>query len=742
MHVADRGGGAERSVLTLHQSLRELGHDCRLFVGSKILDEPGVIEIEQRRPIPGVLRITRRLEQKGIQNLYAPWFRNLPDMIGEADIVHLHSLWKARHGFADLTGICRIAKRYPTVMTLRESWMMTGHCACPTGCDRWKTGCGSCPDLQRVPSVQSDFTRFNWQRKRTTIQQSDLHITTISNWLRQQVQQSPICEGKKVHVVHNSVDERSFFPGDMLAARNALSIPHDKFVVLLAGQSIEGVHRGISQHAVKALNRLDDHGIHALLIGRSAGDVAATLNTPSSTVPYRESPQEMAQCYQAADLTIVPSEYETFGRVAAESLFCGTPVLAFATGGLTDIVVPNVCGKLVPTGDVDALAAGLADLKSNPDALLRMRNDCVSHVRERFGTKSIAVQYGNVYQEVIAARSMRPGDEGGPVSTANIPANKFTASTTSKISCVIPAYNCEAWLQRAVESILATRYASLEILIVEDGSTDETLQVANQLKARHPQTVCVLQHGGGMNRGVSASRNLGLRNASGEWICFLDADDYVYPNRFESATKTLIDQPDVDGVHQLAEMVFPDKETCEQWWECSPYFGFEHSIDSSALLGRLLEGKCWATSAILFRKSLLERTGLFDEGLQIAEDCHLWFRMAAVGKIVSGDLNAPVSAYWRRIDSAYQPSPLQRLQMIRSMVKFLNWVSTADVPAKDRDEAKKAIQQYILRGLTNARFAKQRTLAWSIAWQAVRQLPSISINSKFCGQVARLAIGR
>ena len=85
VQVADSGGGAERSVLTLHNSLRRQGHDCRLFVGTKNRDDEAVFEIEQHRPIPGVLRITRRLERIGIQNLYAPWFRRLPDVIGEAD---------------------------------------------------------------------------------------------------------------------------------------------------------------------------------------------------------------------------------------------------------------------------------------------------------------------------------------------------------------------------------------------------------------------------------------------------------------------------------------------------------------------------------------------------------------------------------------------------------------------------------------------------------------------------------
>ena len=180
IHVADKGGGAERSVLTLHQSLLALGHESRLFVGSRQLDEPGVIEIERKRPVPGLLRITSRLEQRGLQNLYAPWFRRLPDLIGDADIVHMHSLWKARNSFADLSGIKTISDRYPTVMTLRDGWMLTGHCACPIGCDRWKTGCGSCPDLQRPPAIQKDYSRQNWNRKRRTIQKSPLHVTGLS----------------------------------------------------------------------------------------------------------------------------------------------------------------------------------------------------------------------------------------------------------------------------------------------------------------------------------------------------------------------------------------------------------------------------------------------------------------------------------------------------------------------------------------------------------------------------------
>ncbi|MEQ9409401.1 MAG: glycosyltransferase [Fuerstiella sp.] len=801
VHVADKGGGAERSVLTLHQSLRDQGHDCRLFVGNRYLDEPGVVEIGRERTIPGLLRITNRLEQQGVQNLYAPWFRRLPALFGDADVVHLHSLWKNRNSFADLTGIRLLAKRYPTVMTLRDGWMLTGHCACPIGCDRWKTGCGRCPDLKRPPAIETDFTRLNWHRKRKTIQRSRLHVTAVSSWLKTQIQQSPIFAGKPVHVVHNSVDSDGFQPGDRAAARRQLNIPPDRFVVLLAGQSIEGFHQGISQHAVQALNQLGDQGIHAMLVGRSAADVGATLKIPFTVVPFRNTPAEMGQCYQAADLTIVPSEYETFGRVAAESLFCGTPVLACATGGLTDIVVPGVCGRLVPTGDVEALSRNIAELKADSQILADMRSRCVAHVQDRFNTQAIAAKYVDVYRRVIAERSgagqtagstdSAAASGGGPFSAtwptgsavhqpqATVSMSTISASTAhsalsksvntsdvvtvneerllnaghrapgagqsaavEKISCIIPAWNCAPWIARAVDSLLDTGYVPLEILVIDDGSTDDTLAVARQLESQHCGIVRVLQHADGRNRGVSASRNLGMQEAAGELICFLDADDYVYPHRFDSAAAILAARPEVDGVHQLAEMIFPTEEAGNRWWKNSPYFGFQQEVASEVLLLRLLTGKCWATSAILFRRSLLDRSGLFHEALRVAEDCHLWFRMAAVGRLVSGDLTRPVSAYYRRLDSAYQPSPHQRLQMIRAMTSFLNWLNTVDVPSALRRQAKLSIGQYIRTGLTNARFEKERTLAWSIAWQGICGLPSLALDPGFFGQVARLAAGR
>ena len=115
----------------------------------------------------------------------------------------------------------------------------------------------------------------------------------------------------------------------------------------------------------------------------------------------------MAQCYRAADLTIVPSEVETFGRVAAESLCCGTPVVAFATGGLTDIVKPGTSGWLVPTGDIEALAQAIRHAFQNRDELDQIRRICAPWAARAFATRSIAEQYVRVYRSAVARISRK-----------------------------------------------------------------------------------------------------------------------------------------------------------------------------------------------------------------------------------------------------------------------------------------------------------------------------------------------
>lgn len=412
VNAADRGGGAEASTLSLHQALQKLGHESHLYVGTKLTDDENVHQIDRFRCFPGVLRAAGVLERRfGWQYLYHPWFRRLDRLIGRsADVVHLQSLWSGTLGYADVGGLPRLTRLYPTLLTLRDTWMLTGHCACPAlGCDRWKTGCGQCPDLTISPAITRDGTRFNWKRKRAAIQKSELRVTTVSDWLAGEVQQSPIFSGKSIHTVHNGIDETHFYPRSRAQMREKHGLPQAAFIVMLAGQSVEGTSRrggGAVDYALDALSR---SGVEpfVLIVGNSSHVVMKLWARSGTVVPFQTDPDSMAELYCAADVVLVASLWETFGRVAAEAQMCGIPVAAFATGGLPEIVIDSQTGLLVEPLKSDALGAAVKTLHGRPELRLQMGELGARNAVRKFSNTAIAATYVDHYSAVIAERLPR-----------------------------------------------------------------------------------------------------------------------------------------------------------------------------------------------------------------------------------------------------------------------------------------------------------------------------------------------
>jgi glycosyltransferase involved in cell wall biosynthesis len=326
----------------------------------------------------------------------------LASLAPDHDVVHLHTLWGSGH-YADLASIGLAARRFPTVLTLHDEWMLTGHCACSLGCDRWQTGCGRCPDLTIPPACTRDGTRLNAIRKRRIVQRARLHVTTVSHATRRQAQRSPIMAGKPISVVYNGIDTQGFSPGDRLQARVEMGLPAEGFLALLAGQTVEGITQGIAQQAAAALNELNDLSVTALIVGRSAPRVAETLRIPCHVRPYQETPQAMARCYRAADVTLVSSEVETFGRIAAESQACGTPVISSDAGGLPEVVGHGVGGLVVPSRRVEGFVGALRRLIDDPGERLRMGRSGAAWVRQRFAEDKIANDYVALYRRVGVA---------------------------------------------------------------------------------------------------------------------------------------------------------------------------------------------------------------------------------------------------------------------------------------------------------------------------------------------------
>ena len=209
------------------------------------------------------------------------------------------------------------------------------------------------------------------------------------------------------------------------------------------------------------------------------------------------------------------------------------------------------------------------------------------------------------------------------------------------VSVIIPTYNRGALLVEAVESALAQRRPPEEILVIDDGSRDDT---AARMAAYGERVRYVRQ----ANAGPSAARNHGFRLARGEFLALLDSDDLWTPDRLERQLEVLQRHPDTDVVFGR-EVLFGAGQPDRDWNLHDPEVLRVLRLTTGPLvpiLPLLIRENVVPTSTALFRRALLDRTGGIDESLRQAEDWDLWLRFALAGARF-----------------AYVPRPLSRRRM-------------------------------------------------------------------------------
>jgi glycosyltransferase involved in cell wall biosynthesis len=189
------------------------------------------------------------------------------------------------------------------------------------------------------------------------------------------------------------------------------------------------------------------------------------------------------------------------------------------------------------------------------------------------------------------------------------------------ISVIIPSYNSGRFLGRAIESVVNQTYKNLEIIIVDDGSVDETEKIAKAWQGKDKR-IKYIKHQ--KNMGLAASRNTGIKNSQGEYIAFLDADDIWLPQKIETQLKKLKELN--------ADLVFSN------WYIWDPENNIKiKAFDSNPIKGKkdllkfLIRKNFGNSSTALLKKSSLNIVGLFDETLNSSEDYDLWIRFCQKG---------------------------------------------------------------------------------------------------------------
>ncbi len=185
-------------------------------------------------------------------------------------------------------------------------------------------------------------------------------------------------------------------------------------------------------------------------------------------------------------------------------------------------------------------------------------------------------------------------------------------SNSPAFSVIIPVYNRAEMIRRAIDSVLNQTNPPAEIIVVDDGSTDDTSQV---LKSYRPEIQIIQTE----NRGVAAARNTGIARAQSEWITLLDSDDQWLPDKLRRAVKFIEENPEL-RIFQSEEIWIRNGRRVNP--------KNKHRKPAGWIFESSLKLCLVSPSAVVFQKSLFEETGGFDESMTVCEDYDLWLRMA------------------------------------------------------------------------------------------------------------------
>ncbi len=377
-----------------------------MLVGTKASSDPDATTVHGG----GVGRILDRIadeagDRLGLQYLWYPSGRRLlaHPWVRDAAIVQLYN---THGGYLSHRLIPALARRAPVVWRLSDMWAMTGHCAYAGACGRWSTGCGQCPDLARYPAIPIDTSALLWRIKRRAYATSRPTIVAPSRWLEGLARQSPIFKDCVIERIATGVDTSVYRAVDKAAARAVLGLPREGKLLLFSAHSVDDDERKGRAAAIAALNRIvPREGLAIVLLGAGGTSWEGKLAHPVIRLGFLRDERLLAAAYAASDLTIVTPSVENLPNSILEAMACGTPTVAFDTGGIGDAVRHGETGWLAPQGDVAHLAQGIEHLLNHDEERGRLSRAGAALVLSDFAAEREAMAFLALYRRLIAERA-------------------------------------------------------------------------------------------------------------------------------------------------------------------------------------------------------------------------------------------------------------------------------------------------------------------------------------------------
>ena len=311
------------------------------------------------------------------------------------DVVHLGNLHSNYIHFPALMKYLAHAD-IPTVITLHDCWFFTGKCCHYTvdGCDRWQTGCHHCPRLKKDNiSWFVDATNQLWNEKKELFEAIPrLAVTGVSQWIVDEAEKSFLRCAREVIKICNWIDLDVFTPVTTAAQTRARLFPGKKYVVLGAA-AVWSEAKGLREF-VKLAGALGEE-FAVCLVGKMPKGIANLGEVHH--IPPTQSLEELAELYTMANVFVTLSAEETFGKVSAEALACGTPVVCYDSTANKELVGKG-CGAVHVLGDLDGIEASVRRICRDKKEIYT--DVCRSFAQRNFAKEDRIKDYLDLYHRI------------------------------------------------------------------------------------------------------------------------------------------------------------------------------------------------------------------------------------------------------------------------------------------------------------------------------------------------------
>ncbi|MCK4678329.1 MAG: glycosyltransferase [Bacteroidales bacterium] len=456
INTYDISGGAAKAAYRLNKGMNLIGINSTMLTRYKKSDDPRVIKIEQHLSKENLITkdIFSDIQINYINNnrtalsntiFKIPYpgvsLKSHPVIIN-ADIINLH--WVADFlSVESIEELLSLGK--PVVWTLHDQWPITGGCHYASGCNKYKTNCKGCPQLDDDPYY---FPSLVLKNKLRHLQKPNLSLITPSRWLADVANESKLFNNTDVRVIPNAIEDDIYFPADKESVRKELGIPTDNITLYFSSYSAKVKIKGFAylvdsiDHCLKNTrfkSLVDDKKVMILLAGFPS-DELEKLNIPYTSFGYLESDISMAKLYNAADLLLLPSLEENLPNLMLESFACGTPVIAFNAGGMPEFIDNHKTGRIVPLKNIEAFGDAILELVFNENLRREMGRHCREKIIKGFGLDKQANEYRSLFEELISQNKSKRGNVKEAVDEISL-SEDFISDYNEKIDYnIFPLY--------------------------------------------------------------------------------------------------------------------------------------------------------------------------------------------------------------------------------------------------------------------------------------------------------------